>query len=263
MNSMEPLRPSLLFVLLAACIAFVSCAQLLGGKAEIRQKRRFTIAVEPIRIDLENSKRPYSITVQLQTFDIAGAYSLNEIVSRRSLYELRRDPLHVWGQRPRDMITDVAGHYFRNAQLFTRLVSERNLLDQRPHYILNGAIRALERFDSGDRWFARLLLSMQLVRQEDGQVIWRGEITADDEIEVFNADMQYTVQAMSEIMRRKMEQFIRQIDVLFLNMQRSPGSPESAQLAADTTRAVRTETAAPQRATPDYYELIPGKLAPE
>jgi ABC-type uncharacterized transport system auxiliary subunit len=260
---MEPARPSLFLTLLAALIALASCGQLLGGKAEIPQKRRFTIAVEPIQRYLEDSKRPYKATVQLQTFDIAGAYSLGEIVSRHSPYELRRDPQHVWGQRPRDMITDVVGKYFRNAQLFTRLTSARDLLDQRPDYVLSGTVGALERFDSGDRWFARILLSMQLVRQEDGQVIWRGEITADDEIEVFDADMQYTVQSMSGILRRKMEQFIRQLDSLFLHMHRSPGSPELVDLPADTARTVRVDTAAAQPAAPDYYELIPGKLAPE
>jgi len=263
MGRTESVRSHPFILLLFIPLALTSCAQLLGGKPEIRQKRRFTIAVEPIRFNLKNSKRPYSATVQLQTFDIAGAYSLSEIVSRRSLYELRRNPLHVWGQRPRDMVTDIVGQYLRNAQLFTRLVSERDLLDRRPDYVLSGSIRALERFDSGDRWFARILLSMQLVRQEDGQVIWRGEITDDDGNEVFNADMEYTVQTMSEILRRKMEQFIRQLDVLFLNMERTPGTPEPAQLPEDTTRVVRVDTAATQRVVPDYYELIPGKLAPE
>lgn len=262
MNRMKPVHPSLL-LLLAALLALASCGQLLGGKAEIRQKRRFTLAVEPIRRYLETSKRPYSAIVQLQTFDIAGAYSMSEIVWRRSLYELRRDPLHVWGQRPRDMITDVVGQYLRNAQLFTRLASERDLLDQRPDYILNGAIRAIERFDSEDRWFARILLSMQLVRQEDGRVVWRGEITADDEIEVFNADMEYTVQAMSEILRRKMERFIRQIDLAFLNLQRPAGIPELVESPADTVQLTQTDTDTSEPAVPDYYELVPGKIVPE
>jgi len=263
MNRIEPFRSCSLLLLLGTLFALASCSQLLGGKAEIRQKRRFTVAVEPVRGYLEKSQRPYSATVQIQTFDIAGAYSLSEIVSRRSLYELRRDPLHVWGQRPRDMITDVVGQYLRNAQLFTRLASERDLLDRRPDYILNGTIRALERFDSEDRWFARILMSMQLVRQEDGKVIWRGEITADDEIEVFNADMQYTVQAMSEILRRKMEQFIRQMDLIFLNMQYPATVPELAESSADTTQVAQTDTVDSAPAIPGYYEMIPGKLAPE
>ena len=51
---------------------------MLGGKAEIRQKRRFTIVAEPIRRYLENSQRPYSATVQLRTFGI-GAQILADL----------------------------------------------------------------------------------------------------------------------------------------------------------------------------------------
>ena len=256
-------------LLLALCLSAVlagatGCAQMLGGKAEIRRKRRFTIVAEPIRRYLENSQRPYKAVVQLRTFDIAGSYEQNEIVYRSSLYELKRDPLHVWSQRPREMITDVVEEYLKEAQLFTRLATEQDLLDQRPDYVLSGTIKALERFDSGDRWFARLVLSMQLVRREDSQVIWRGEITPADELEVFNPDMQYTVQALSEILRRKMEQFIREIDSIFLNMQSArQGLLSQAPAPGDSARTARTDTAAAERKIPDYYELIPGKLAPE
>jgi len=256
-------------LLAAACLgvaltSLLSCAQLLGGKPQILQKRRFNIPIEPIRRYLENSERPYTATVQLQTFDVAGAYNQSEIIFRTSLYELKRDPLHTWGQRPRDMITDVVEVYLKEAQLFTRLVTDRDLVDRRPDYVLSGTVKALERFDSGDRWFARLVLSMQLVHQEDSRVIWRGEITDDDEIEVFNPDMEYTVQAMSEILRRGMEQFIREIDFIFLKMQ-GPQEEALQEIAtlADTTQTSPADTTQSRREIPSYYELIPGKLAPE
>jgi len=264
MDRTEPFRSLLLpFCLLFALGSFSSCASLLGGKTELQQKRRFTIATDPIRGYLEESNRPYSATVQLSTFDIAGSYNQSEIVLRSSPYELQRNPLYSWGQRPRDMITDVVLGYFKDAQLFTRLVTERTLLDERPEYVLSGTIKALERFDSGDRWFARLLLSMQLVRQEDGQVIWRGEITDADDLEVFNSDMEYTVQSLSEILRRRMERFIREIDLLFLNMNSNGGTPLTLPAPSDSTGGAATAATEIEQEIPSYYELIPGKLAPE
>jgi len=265
MDRTESIRSLLLpFCLLLVLGILPSCSSMLGGKPEIQQKRRFTIVAEPIRRYLEESDRPYSATVQLRTFDIAGSYNQSEIVSRSSLYELQRNALYVWGQRPRDMITDVVHGYLKDAQLFTRLVTERALLDERPEYVLSGTVKALERFDSGDRWFARLLLSMQLERQEDGQVIWRGEITADDELEVFNSDMEYTVQSLSEILRRRMERFIREIDFLFLNMdQAQNGVPFGLPSASDSTASAASDSTDEKREIPSYYELIPGKLAPE
>ena len=227
---------ALVVVTLAASM-LCSCAGVLGGKPEIRQKRRFLIPVEPIRGGLNDSERPYTATVQLRAFDIARSYSQIEIVVRDSRYELRRDPLHTWSQRPASLITDAVFEYLRQAQLFTRLVSDRDLLDQSPDYILNGTVTALERFDSGDRWFARLTMSMQLVRTSDSQVIWRGAITPEEELEVFNRDMAYTVQSISEILRRGMQRLVREIDFIFLNMQRRQVvTPDDLAALADSAR---------------------------
>jgi ABC-type uncharacterized transport system auxiliary subunit len=241
------------------------CGQLLGARPEIRQKHRYTVAAEPVRQDLGASLRPYPVTVQLQLFDIAGHYNQLEIITRSSPYEFRRDQLHTWGVRPREMLTYVVAEYLRDSQLFSRLLAGRDLPDERPDYILSGEIKAVERFDSGDRWFARLQLSMQLVRRADGTVLWQGEIPANDEIEVFDADMQYTVQAMSEILRRRMESFIRELDGLFMRLAVSPNDAQIAGALADSAAgagpvAVRPDTAAAR--VPDYYEIIPGKLAP-
>ena len=266
MNRESIPRACLLGTLLTVLV-LTGCAQLLGGKATIRQKRRFTIVAEPIRYAVTGSQRPYPVTVQLRTFDIPDHYNQLEIISRSSPYELRRDRLHVWALRPREMITEVVAEYLRKAQLFSRLSTDRDLLTDRPDYVLTGSIRALERFDSGDRWFARLLLSMQLVRQEDGQVLWQDDITRADEIEVFNPDVEYTVQALSEILRRAMESFVRQLDGLFLRMSSSPQGGPIAIAPADTTglkgaSALATPTDTTETSPPDYYEIIPGKLAP-
>lgn len=244
-----------------------ACSQFLGEGPKIRQKRRFTIVSEPIRYDLPVSLRPYPVTVQLKTLDIANHYNHIEIISRGSPYELRRDWLSVWALRPREMITQVVAEYLRSSQLFSRLATQSELLEDRPDYVISGSIRAIERFDSGDRWFARMMLTLHLVRQEDGQVIWRGEITENDEIEVFRADMEYTVQALSEILRRNMESFIRELDVLFMRMEEEPAPAVELATPTDTTTSPPAAAlAAPDTAatvsTPDYYEVIPGKLAP-
>jgi hypothetical protein len=250
---------------LFALVQLSGCAQLLGGKTEIRQKRRFTLVAGPILQGPEVSLRPYPVTVQLRTFDIAGHYNQLEIVSRSSPYELRRDPLHVWGLRPREMITQVVANYLRSSQLFGRLVTERDLLDVSPDYVISGSIRALERFDSGDRWFARLQLSMQVVRRDDGQVVWRGEITSADEVEVYDSDMHYTVQAVSEILRRRMEAFIRQLDTLFARMDSVPEALDATAASSDSSDGTAPVAVGQDTATvaiPDYYEIMPGKLAP-
>lgn len=125
--------------------------------------------------------------------------------------------------------------------------------ERRPDYVLSGSIKAIERFDSGDLWAAHLVMRMELVRQADGKVIWQTDF--DDEKQVFSPAMVHTVSALSVILGQQMKTAIESIDFKFSNQQR-PASvapdEETASAAQDTV--LQTEA--------DYYELIPGKIAP-
>ncbi|MEW6754113.1 MAG: ABC-type transport auxiliary lipoprotein family protein [Candidatus Latescibacterota bacterium] len=250
----------------AACLLLAvlpACSQLLGSVAQVEQKRRFTLVWEPIRGDVPGSERPYPVTVQVRPLSMAGAYDQTEIVTRRSPYELERERYRVWAQRPGEMLTDLVAEYLRAARLFARLASPDELLNERPDYVLTGAVDAIERFDSGDRWFARLALSLQLVRQQDGAVVWRGEIPQELKVEVYSPGMEHAVEAQSEILRRNMEQFVQQIDVALGPAGRTLRAPAGAAgAAADTMGQVGANGGRPE-APPPYYEFIPGKVAPE
>lgn len=246
---------------LAAITAIVSCSQVLGGKAEIRQSRLYLIEAEPIRRYLKESERPYSAVVELEPFNVSRAYNRNEIVFRRSELEIRFDKRHIWAVRPPDMITDTIEQYFDNASLFTHL--DRNFLEDRPDYKLSGAVKAIERYDSGDLWFARLSMSMQLVDAKDSKVIWRGDF--DEERQVYNPGMVYIIQALREILRQQMEEYIYEIDLVLLKMKRQKeGRPliELPTLLDTSSQETAADTTAPDRQASPDYELIPGKLSP-
>ncbi|MDP6699417.1 MAG: ABC-type transport auxiliary lipoprotein family protein [Candidatus Latescibacteria bacterium] len=245
-------------LLLAACLP--GCAQLLGGNAELPQRRWFKVNVEPMRNVLENSERPYPFQVQIKGFDVSRAYNRNELIVRRDQYELLRDNLHHWMERPGDMFTDVVKQYLHQADLFTYIGGDRDFYEHRPQYVLSGTIKALERFDSGDVWAAHLAMSMELVRQYDGKIIWQDDF--DAERTVFFPEMKHTVAAFSAILAEQMKKNIRQIDFVFRNNQRvstdkdgSPAIPTAGTAALqDTTLRIDTDAS--------DYELIPGKLAP-
>ena len=245
----------------AALAASISCTQMLGGKAEIRQNRLYLIEAEPIRRYLENSERPYSAVVELEPFKVSRAYNRNEIVFRRSQLEIRFDKRHIWAVRPPDMITDTIEQYFENASLFTHL--GRDFLEDRPDYKLSGAVKAIERYDSGDLWFARLAMSMQLTDATNSNVIWRGDF--DAERQVYNPGMVYIIQALREILRQQMEKYINEIDFALLKMKRQqegrPLTELPTLLDASTGETPPDTTVQGRPGSPDY-ELIPGKLAP-
>jgi ABC-type uncharacterized transport system auxiliary subunit len=239
----------------------VGCAQLLGGKAELPQRRYYTISLEPIRGLLKESERPYPLQVQVRTFEVLRAYNRNEIIFRRDRYELKRDGLHGWAVRPGDLFTDVVLQYLRQASLFTVVGGDREFLERRPDLILSGRVKVLERYDSGDLWAARLAISLELTREADGTVVWRGEF--DRERDVFNPEMTYTVAALSEILRGQMEQYLREIDYLLLNQKRQrEGKPLVAAGTDTTVAAPAVGDTVPTVPTTGDYELIPGKLAP-
>ena len=246
---------------LLLAVGLAGCAQLLGGNAELVQKRFYTINTERLGNGLENSERPYPFRVQIKGFEVPRAYDRSQIIIRRDQYELQLDKLHNWMERPSDMFTDRIKQYLRQANLFAYIGGDRDFYDNRPDYTLTGTIKAIERFDSGDIWAAHLAMTIELVRQEDGKVIWQTDF--DQERTVFFPEMKLTVSAFSTIFGQQMEKSMREIDFVFLNNQRvgaNAGLTDLPTLSNGETAvhdtALRIDTDS------NDYELIPGKLAP-
>ena len=106
-------------LVLAAVLS--GCAQLLGGDTKLPQRRYFKLPIESLRGGVEGSERPYPFRVQVKGFEMPRAYDRTNIIRRRDQYELRRDNLHHWMERPSDMITDAVKQYLRQADLFTHV----------------------------------------------------------------------------------------------------------------------------------------------
>ena len=253
-----------LFVL-PLIIALNGCTQLIGGKTDIPERRKFTLVNHPLRLSLKGSKRPYPFSIQVQKFIVPGIYDRDQIVFRLSKYEIKDDKYHLWANRPSKMLTDIVGQYLNDVTLFTQIGQE--FLDKRPDYILNGTVKAIERFDSGDLWYAHLSMSLTLVDTKTNEVFWASEF--DERPRVYFKDMAYSVEALSHILHEQMGQIISEMDFKFLHKMRqaegkSTGnikmeadgqSPESTEAKNDTLPLLFAPN-------PDY-EIIQGKLAPE
>lgn len=246
---------------LLSALFFSGCAQIIGGNAELPQRRFYDFSTEIIHGGLAQSERPYAVQVQVKTFDVQRAYNRTEIIFRRDQYELHRDPLHNWVTRPGDLFTDAVEQYLRQADLFTYMGGDRDFYDRRPDYILSGIVKAVERFDSGDVWAAHLAMSMELVRQEDALVIWQKDF--DEERQVFFPEMKHTVAAFSQILGQQMEASMREIDFLFLNMKRGNRTEDLNIDSLQVMPTNRIEESKDNRLETDEqdYELIPGKIA--
>jgi len=258
--------PYRLLALTMGALLFGGCSGLIGGKTKIPERRKFILQPMSSRLSLPNSKRPYPYKVQIEKFAVSRLYDRDQIVFRLSPEEIREDRWHVWAVRPSEMITDAVEQYLKDARLFTDIRQE--FLDARPDFTFAGTIKAIERYDSIDQWYALLTIPMQLVDRHN-EVIWQRNFGAQPR-RVYNADFSHTVVAMKEQLRMYMEQAIRDIDLqVHIRMLHDAGQPyEHLQRATngETAAPADTAVAAPEGRIPGthpHYEIIPGRLAPE
>ena len=238
------------------------CTQLIGGKTVVPETRKFIVEAETLRLSLPHSQRPYPYRVAIEKFIVSRVYDKNQIVFRLSPHEMREDRYHRWAVRPSEMITDAVEAYLKmNPALFLDI--RQQFLDVEPDLTLQGTVKAIERFDSGDLWIARLAMSMQLM-DKSNKVIWRADF--DEERQVYIEDFSHTVETLRQILRTRMVRYIRELDRHFLiqKLQRE-GKPYEflldEEVMGELEAAADTVNASPA-ANPDY-EIVPGKLAPE
>ncbi len=239
------------------------CAQLIGGKTVVPETRKFIVEAETIRLSLPHSERPYPYRVAIEKFAVSRVYDKNQIVFRLSPHEMREDRYHRWAVRPSEMITDAVEAYLNmNPALFIDI--SQQFLDVEPDFSLRGTVKAIERFDSGDVWIARLAMSMQLV-DRNNRVVWHVEF--DDEQQVYLEDFSHTVETIRKILRTRMERYIRELDRHFL-IQKLQSEKRPYEFLLDEEVMEELEAApadsadAAPTSNPDY-EIVPGKLAPE
>ena len=244
---------------IALAAACASCTSLIGGKAKIREHRRFIIESGQLSLNLPNSERPYALHVEVGKFDVSRLYDRNQIILRQSAEEIREKPYHSWAVRPSEMITDAVEGYLKEARLFTDI--RQDFVDVIPDYRITGTVKSLERLDSGDQWYANFRLSVQLI-DAGNEVVRRWDF--DDEAErVYHRNFVHTVAAFNELLRRYVSQVIHDMDYMFLvrKLQRE-NRPYQHVLDAVNGRPAAADSAAVDSTRdaphPDY-DIIPGK----
>jgi len=268
MRTKVPLSGRLRLVMAAAMVGaggLLSCSGLFGGKTVVSETRKFIIEAEPMRLSIPHSERPYPFRVSIEKFAVSRVYDKNQIVFRLSPQEISDDRYHRWAVRPSEMMTDAVEAYLKSSPaLFADI--RQQYLNVEPDFSLQGTVKAIERYDSGDQWFAHLAMSLQLV-DRDSKVVWRDDF--DTEEQVYVEDFSHTVLTMSRILRNRMEQYIRELDRHFLIQKlQSEGKPYEFLLDEEVLEVIETEAAKndstgdPDRPHPDY-DIVPGKLVPE
>jgi ABC-type uncharacterized transport system auxiliary subunit len=154
---------------------------------------------------------PYPVTIRIKNFDIERAYAKQEIVYRKSPYELQYYYYRVWAVKPTQMITDMVQKHIAATGLVSQVVRR---LDEgkTPDYELTGTIEAIEEYDSEEIWFAHLALRMELTRMKDNRTIYYRRF--DKRKRVHQHDPEYVINVLSQVMDFIMSQALHDLDVV-------------------------------------------------
>jgi ABC-type uncharacterized transport system auxiliary subunit len=141
--------------------------------------------------------------VYVRDLEIDRVYDKFKLVIRKSPYVLLYSGSHSWAVRPNRMVSDILAETLSEANVFSGVT--RRLAAGRPDYELSGTIRAIEAETGSDPWRARVALDLQLVRFDDGRILWRHEI---QDAQPMSDDLDDVPEAVSEILDRNLRRAI-------------------------------------------------------
>jgi ABC-type uncharacterized transport system auxiliary subunit len=184
--------------------AFIDC-----GKIVV--KKFYIINYEPEPLLDRKMTGPYPYTIRIKDFSIERAYAKQQIVYRKSPYELQYYYYRVWAVKPTQMITDMIQKHIASTGIVSHVVRR---LDEgtAPDYELSGAIEAIEEYDSEEIWFAHLAIRMVLTRMKDNRTIYYRRF--DKRKKVNQHEPEFVINVMSQVMDFIMTQALHDIDVV-------------------------------------------------
>jgi cholesterol transport system auxiliary component len=156
-------------LILLAVIGLMSLTGCFFGKTP--ETRYYTLDYVPAPPPERLARGPYPFTVRLREATIAEAYRRSQIVYRQSAYQMQFYSYNLWAVDPERMIDDLLFKHLRAARLFENVtrVAETNP----PDFQISADVRAIEEYDSPDRWYAHLAVEYQLIEEKTGTVLWK------------------------------------------------------------------------------------------
>lgn len=183
-----------LLLLLITSVITTSCFK------EPQKKHYYQIYYNNKKLDLKQINK----IVRIKRFQVDKAYKRYNVIYRISPHELFYYRTHLWAVKPDDMVTDMVSTHVKQAGMFQEVLRK---LEKRPDYEITGRILALDQIQSVDRWFARIIIVFNLVEFGSGKLI--ATYTHEDRREVFHPEPVYAIRAMSEMMERGVNLFLK------------------------------------------------------
>lgn len=156
-----------LYIILTSSLLFFQC----GGSIP---DMHYYLIDYPVSMESDKSKPVHQVVLGVARFEAAPLYKEERLVYRDSPYEGKYYHYHRWIASPEAMITEKVIEQFRASNLFEQVVAFPKF--SQVEFILLGTIMALEEWDEGDKWYARVQISYELVKNATNQIVWQKTI---------------------------------------------------------------------------------------
>lgn len=173
---------ALLLTLLSGCFG-----------ARRTERRYYVLHLAPPRADSNARIRGL---LRVRNLNAESTYDKFQIVVRKNPYELSYRDTDVWAVKPNRMISDLLARRLQEYGLFSAV--NRELGAQRPDYRLGGDLHAVELYDSGDKLYAHLALTLSLANFRTGDVMWT--YSFDERRDVPSLKFSHAVRTLSELL---------------------------------------------------------------
>lgn len=152
------------FLFIATLLIIYQC----GGNAP---EMRFYLIDYPVELNEQNTAPKHDVVIGVNRFKVHPLYDETRLVYRDSPYEGKYYNYHSWITLPADMVTDKVVEHLGASGMFKNVI-------ELPKYFpvdfsLNGTILALEEWDEGKQWYAKVKLALELVDMKSEEIIWQ------------------------------------------------------------------------------------------
>lgn len=166
--------------------------------------------------------------VYVRDLEPERVYDKMKLVVRKSQYVLQYSGSHSWAVRPNRMLSDIVAESLTEAGAFS--IVTRQLAEGRPDYTFSGTLRAIEVWTDRDPWSARLAIDLELVRFDDGRVLWRH--TFDDSRPIPAGNLDAVPEAVSQVLQVALRRAVASLLDSADEIRRDPSAPGARRRSA-------------------------------
>ena len=156
-----------LYIIFISSFIFFQC----GGNIP---EMHYYLIDYPIPVKNDNAEPTHQIVLGVKRFEATPLYREERLVYRDSPYEGKYYHYHRWIATPEEIITEKVIEQLSASNLFEQVVAFPKY--SQVDFVLHGTIKAIEEWDEGDQWYARVQIAFELESKIKNQIIWQKTI---------------------------------------------------------------------------------------